>query len=96
MPYPPGTLVTWNADAPDTWHYIYTPGPMRVIDSFYHTGDASDYAKQFHPEGMGIKPGWIYTVDYDPDSTSYYDPPLRLLYGPLLKRMVHERWIVPL
>ena len=93
MCIPVGTVVKWTSDVPPTWRFIYTPGPMVVRDSFYHSGEASEYAKKFDPEGMKIKSGWIYVVEYPTKGIDYYNPPLSLLWGEKITKMVHELWL---
>lgn len=87
-----GSLVTWSPDAPACWHYIWTPGPMRIVCSRWDDGKASEYSQRFG--GIPRKQGWIVLVVYDADSTSYYNPPLSVL---LRKRHIcmeiHERWL---
>lgn len=89
-----GSIVTWTDNAPDTWRFIWTPGPMTVISACWHDGTPSEYAKKFDENGMCITPGWIITVEYDADSTDYYNPPLSLLLGKeKLEKQVHEKWL---
>ncbi len=93
-PFLPGSLVTWIPNAPKTWRFIYMPGPMTVVSARYHDGTPSEYAKKFGKNGMRITPGWILTVEYDADSTDYYDPPLSLLFGTKrLEKEIHEKWL---
>lgn len=94
-PFRIGSIVMWVPKTPETWRYIYTPGPMRVIDARYHDGTPSEYAKMFGPNGMNITPGWILTVEYGADSTNYYNPPLSLLLGKKrIAKEVHQKWLI--
>lgn len=97
-PFPIGSTVTWSDDAPKTWHFINTPGPMKVVDARYHDGTPSEYLMMFVRKFGGDKPartpGWIITIEYDPDSSGYYNPPLSLLLGKkLITKDVHEKWL---
>jgi hypothetical protein len=95
-PFAPGALVTWTKDAPKTWHFIHTPGPMKVVSAYWHHGRPSEYAKMFGPNGMEITPGWIIRVEYDADASDYRDPPLSLLIGsPTVQNDFHELWLTP-
>lgn len=65
---------------------------MLVVSSKWDDGHPSPYSEKFG--GIPRKPGWIVTVEYDADSTSYYDPPLSLLLKKTrLKMDVHEQWL---
>jgi hypothetical protein len=91
-PFPVGSMVTWVDDAPVTWRYIWTPGPMKVISARWDDGEPTEYAiKYYFP--IPRVPGWQICVEYDADSTSYYDPPLSLLIGPRIRKEVHEMWL---
>lgn len=83
----PGTLVTWVKDAPPAWWLIYTAHPMEIVSCRWDDGTLSEYAKNFWDEPR--QPGWVYTVQYEPDTTGYYDPPLKIL---LRERLVHEKY----
>lgn len=91
-PLPFGTEVEWTDDVPRSWRFIWTPGPMTVTAFDWHDGKPSLYALKFDPNGMCIKPGWIYTVKYKAD-TGYYDPPLSLTHGEFITKIVHEMWL---
>jgi hypothetical protein len=56
--------VMWADDVSPAWRYIHTNLYMGVIDWYYHEG--SDI----------VTPGYIYKVEYQPDS-KYYDPDYR-------------------
>ncbi len=94
-PFQTGEKVTWSDDSPSNWKFLHTPGPLVVVSAFYQDGVPNTYARLFGESGMGFKPGWILEVEYDADSTSYYDPPLSLLFGKKrIVKMVHEMWLV--
>src|SRR3989344_1563648 len=98
-PFPLGSLVTWSNDAPETWHYIWTPGPMTVVSAYWHDGTPSDYFQQFVDRFKGSRPprtpGWIVTVEYDADSTTYYDPPLSYYFHKQrIQSQIHQMWLV--
>ena len=91
-PFAEGSLVTWSSDAPKTWHFIWTPGPMIVISSKWSDGAPTEYSMIFG--GISRTPGWVITIEYDADSTKYYDPPLGLILGKArLQKQVHEDWL---
>ncbi len=91
-PFPIGSLVTWTDNAPKTWRTVITPGPMKVISFRWDEGHASLYSMQFG--GIPRSPGWIINVEYDPDSTDYYDPPLSLLFWQnTFQKEIHEMWL---
>ncbi len=92
-PFSVGSLVTWSADAPENWTYLFTPGPMTVLSARWDDGTPSRYSMQFG--GIPRKPGWIITVEYDADATSYYDPPLSLIFhSKTLVKELHQMWLV--
>jgi hypothetical protein len=94
-PYKTGDIVIWNDDAPKDWRMIYTPGPMTVISAWWQDGRPSEYAKKFDG-GFNFKPGWILEVEYDADSTDYYDPPLSLIFGSKrIRKQFHQMWLKP-
>lgn len=94
-PYADGSLVTWAPDVPSTWHYTITPGPMVVISSRWDDGHPTEYSMRFG--GIPRQPGWIVTVEFDADSTDYYDPPRSILFGnKRLQKELHEKWLIPL
>ncbi len=94
-PFPVFSWTKWSPDAPSEWRYLFTPGPMKVVAAYYHDGVANEYAKKFGPNGFDFKPGWIVTVEYNADSTSYYNPPLSLLLGKKrIRKQLHEMWLV--
>lgn len=94
-PFTKGDSVTWSQDAPSNWRFLHTPGPMTVVEATYHDGIPTEYSKMFGETGMGIQAGWIVTVEYDADSTSYYDPPLKFYFGTnRVVKMLHEKWLV--
>lgn len=96
-PFEKGDIVVWSDDAPKEWWYIHTPGPMKVVDFWWSDGIPTKYAMMFGSNGMDFRPGWIVTVEYDADSTSYYDPPLSLiLHQKEIRKMVHQMWLKPL
>lgn len=91
-PFPVRSLVTWSEDAPATWHFIWTPGPMTVISARWDDGAPTEYSMKFG--GIPRIPGWIIEVEYDADSTDYYDPPLSLLLGKeRIQKEIHEMWL---
>ena len=97
-PFPVNTAVTWNSRAPATWRFIHTPGPMVVVDAAWHDGTPSEllqvFVDMFPGKRPARRPGWIITIEYDADSTSYYDPPLSLLLGKKrITKDVHEMWL---
>ena len=91
-PFETGDEVTWADSVPREWLFIWTPGPMTVVSFWWHNGRPSKFARMF-----GITPrapAWMVTVEYDPDSTDYYDPPLSIILGkPLLRMDIHEKWL---
>ncbi len=94
-PFAIGSLVTWSNTVPEAWCRIWTPGPMTVVSAYWHDGIPNEYAKMFGEGGMRITPGWILTVEYDPDASGYYNPPLSLLLGKKkITKDVHEKWLV--
>jgi|GEM_PF-2534242 len=96
--FAPGSLVGWSKDVSPSWYFIWTPGPMKVISFRYTDGSSSEFLKKFEEQfgGEPNKSGWIVTVEYDPDSTTYYDPPRSLLFHKKVLQMeVHEMWLVP-
>lgn len=98
-PFPVGSVVTWNKDAPETWRHIWSPGPMGVVSAYWHDGTPSEYLMRFVEKFGGSRPprtpGWIITVEYDPDASGYYDPPLSLLLGEMMiTKDVHEMWLI--
>ncbi len=91
-PFTVGSQVIWSEKAPKSWHFIWTPGPMVVISSRWDDGHPSEYSQKFG--GVPREPGWIITVEYDADSTDYYDPPLSSLLGKKkLQEEIHQRWL---
>ncbi len=78
-----GDMVMWVGNVPDSWRFIYTNAPMKIIGEFYHSGGGF----------CNIKPGMIYTVEYTNDS-KYYDPDVRFP-GEETKAqmMIHEMWL---
>ena len=91
-----GSFVTWSANAPKDWHYTWTPEPMMVVSSRWTDGTPTKYALMFGPNGLDFKPGWIITIEYDADTTKYYDPPLSLLLGKKrIQKEIHEMWLIP-
>ena len=91
-PFLVGSRVTWTKNIPQSWRYIYTPGPMMVISSHWDAGHPSLYSQRFG--GIPRQPGWIITVRYKADSTNYYDPPLSLLRGKTRFQIeIHEQWL---
>ncbi len=97
-PFAIGSLVTWSEVIPPAWRWIWTPGPMEVVSQFWSDGAPTQYSLQFGPNGFDLQPGWIVTVEYDPDSTRYYDPPLRILLElgeDNIQKRIHQKWLVP-
>lgn len=91
-PFSIGSSITWANEAPQTWHFIFTPGPMQVVSARWDAGRPTEYSLRFG--GISRAPGWIITVEYDADSTKYYDPPLSILIGKKrLKEEIHEQWL---
>jgi len=91
-PFPLGSLVAWSKDAPATWHVVHTPGPMTVVSVRRDEGAPSEYSMKFG--GIPRVPGWMVTVEYDADSTGYYDPPLSLLLGKKrIQGEIHQMWL---
>ena len=94
-PFPLGSLVTWNKRAPKTWRFIYTPGPMTVVETYWDDGKPSEYSMRFCEGGIQRVPGRILTVEFDATSTEYYDPPLSTFFGEdRITCDVHEMWLV--
>ena len=92
-PLPNGSLVAWSEDAPSSWRFIWTPSPMTIVSARWDDGNPTEFSQIFG--GIPRTPGWIVTVEYDPDSTNYYDPPLSLLLNAKKFRAeVHEMWLV--
>ena len=89
-----GSLVKWAPGTPENFYFLYTPGPMTVLSARWSDGEPSEYSMQFG--GIRFDPGWIVTVEYDADSTSYYDPPLSSIFGKdRLVHDFHEKWLSP-
>jgi len=98
-PFNIGDKVTWDRTAPDYWRWIWTPGPMVVVDAYWHDGTPSEFLMQFMEKFPSDRParipGWIVVIEYDADSTTYYNPPLSLLLGKKrIQKEVHEKWLV--
>lgn len=94
-PFSIGELVTWSVRVPSEWKFLHTPGPMIVVNTFYQDGIPNNYARRFGMGGMGFLSGWILEIEYEADSTSYYDPPLSILFGKKrIVKLVHEVWLV--
>jgi hypothetical protein len=93
-PFPLGSFVRWSDIAPKDWLYLHTAGEMVVVGAFYQDGTPNEYAKKFSPVGMGFEPGWVITVEYDSDSTDYYNPPMSTFFGKRMVKMLHEKWLV--
>lgn len=92
-PFLIGTRVAWAEDAPKSWHFIYTPGPMFVASACWDDGKASEYSQKFG--GIPREPGWIILVEYDADLTDYYNPPLSFLTGmDRLQKEIHQKWLI--
>ena len=92
-PFAAGDTVNWVEGVPSTWLYIWTPGPMKVVSARYSDGQPSYYAKTYYFT-LDFRPGWIITVEYDADSTDYYDPPLSVLLGrKRIRKEIHEMWL---
>lgn len=91
-PFAIGSLVTWVDNVPSTWRFTITPGPMQVVLCRWDDGTPSEYSMKFG--GIPRIPGWIVIVEYDADSTNYYDPPLSNLLGlTRLRREFHQMWL---
>ncbi len=100
-PFIKDSWVTWSEKAPETWRFIWTPGPMRVVSAYWNDGTPSEHqkalAKQFGVDEPLRMAGWIVTVVYDVDSTSYYNPALSVFFGArLIRTEIHEAWLAPL
>ena len=96
--FPNRSSVAWSTKTPMTWRFTLTPGPMVVVSARFHDGTASRYTKFLTKleDGLCITPGWIITVEYEVDSTAYYDPPRSSLFQKQKLQMeVHEMWLVP-
>ncbi len=92
-PFPVDSIVTWARDTPDTWHYTITPGPMKVVSARGDEGKPSEYSLRFCEGGIPRTPGWIITIEFDGDKTTYYDPPLSIFFGKWIKKEIHEKWL---
>jgi hypothetical protein len=87
-----GDMVTWSDNAPKTWRFTWTSGPMTVVSVRWDDGTPSKYSERFG--GISRIPGFIVTVEYDADSTDYYNPPRSLLFNkPKLQMEIHEKWL---
>ena len=93
QPFPNGSLVTWAKDAPETWRFTLTPGPMKVVSARWDAGTPTEYSMQFGEGGIPRTPGWIITIEFDGDKTTYYNPPLSVFFGKWIKKEVHEKWL---
>jgi hypothetical protein len=83
-----GDLVRWSEDAPQTWHHIYTQGPMVVMHHYWHSGVPTPYALKFDAEtGMNFTPGFIYEVGYLADAAKWP-------FKRTLSMLAHEKWLV--
>jgi hypothetical protein len=60
--------------------------PMVVQRVFYHDGSAGCYAQKFHPDGVGIEPGYLYDVEFSVISQFYLTTKVTLV--------IHEKWLV--
>ncbi len=84
--------VTWSPDAPKSWRFIWTDKPMLIISARWDDGVSSSYADQFG--GLPRTPGFVVIVEYEADSTSYFDPPRSLLFNKRKLQMeVHSIWL---
>lgn len=94
-PFTIGQQVTWIQTLPNpSWRYTITPGPMVVVDATWCINRPSDLALLFGPNGFEFEAGWRITVEYDADSTDYYDPPLSIILGrKRLTGIFHETWL---
>lgn len=92
-PFAENDVITWVDDVPSHWHWSVTPGPMKVVGMWWHSGKPSEYAKLFGENGMNITPGWIITVEYDADLTTHYNPPLSFFFGKIIRRDIHQKWL---
>ena len=91
-PFPIGSLVIWSKDALKTWHFTVTPGLMKVISARWDDGTPSEYSMQFG--GIPRTPGWIITIEFDGNNTTYYDPPLTTFFGTRwIQKEIHEKWL---
>ena len=81
-----GEFLKWSAAAPATWRHIYTSETLIVKNFHWNDGVPSDYARKFHPDGMGITPGWIYEVEFIAPAGNYQ----HLDFFTLL---IHEMWL---
>lgn len=96
-----GSSVIWSPCAPKAWRHIWTPGPMTVVGARFNDGTTSEYLMQFIVMfGQGSSsppfvPGWLILVEYDANSTSYYNPPLSTLVCiSRIQKKVHEKWLL--
>jgi hypothetical protein len=92
-PYKAGSLVTWVDEAPKEWRYTITPGPMTIISARQNDVEPTELAKKFDG-GFNFRPGWIVLVEYEADSTQYYNPPRSILLGKKrIQTELHEMWL---
>jgi len=93
-PFRAGEVVAWCKNVPKDWYYTRTPGPMTVISVRWSDGSPTQYAKLFGKDGLEFKPGWIVEIEYNADSTKYYNPPRSLLFGKkMFREEIHEMWL---
>lgn len=97
-PFRKYSWVKWSEEAPKTWSMIWTSAPMQVISSYWHDGTPSEFLMKFVERFGGDRParqpGWIITVEYDVDSTNYYNPPLSTFFGKrFIQTEIHEMWL---
>ena len=93
-PFVVGQKVAWSSDAPLDWKLVHTPGPMTVVSFRWSDGLPTQYSLMFGPNGFDFKPGWIITVEYEADSTEYYNPPRSLLFqSNVIQKEFHQMWL---
>jgi hypothetical protein len=87
--------VVWADKIPNqAWLYTMTSEPMVVVAMEWYDRPPSAYALKFGPTGLDFKSGWRITVEYDADSTNYYDPPLSLILDKKrITAVIHEMWL---
>jgi len=92
-PFVVGDQIAWSSDVPDSWQFIYTPGPMTVTDFYWNDGTPSEYSMKFG--GIPFGPAWIVEVEFPIDTNPYYDYTLRAwLHGDVARKLINQRWLV--
>lgn len=84
-----GNYVEWMDNVPTSWRFIYSEGPMEIMDIRYQDGAPSKYHLCFGPNGFDLIPGNLLYLRCTKDNPYYNSPPL------LKDFMIwtHEKWV---